>query len=201
MTNPQAYRHYSKHSYVTEVRNASCWRCMWPYVNFILFTCSTGRQGMTGATRGRGEDSVDSEGFAGQWWSIPCSGATINYVTANDQATKGFPKIGGSCPRSENKWPKSQRGRTVFLTCGHYRDARSAEMKHDVLGLEAGSGYSIKTLKCTGRQWIRKGRCNEQWRAGCLNRMSLTWRKGNLSGLSFLSSQELKWIWMMALSV
>lgn len=150
MTNPQAYGHYSKHSYVTEVRNASCWRCMWPYVNFILFTCSTGRQGMTGATRGRGEESVDSEGFAGQWWSIPCSGATINYVTANGQATKGFPKIGGSCPRPENKWPKSQRGRTVFLTCGHYRDARSAEMKHDVLGLEAGSGYSIKTLKCTG---------------------------------------------------
>lgn len=85
--------------------------------------------------RGQREESVDSEGFAGQWWSIPCSGATINYVTANSQATKGFPKIGGSCPRSENKWPKSQRERTVFLTCGHYGDARSAEMKHSVLWL------------------------------------------------------------------
>lgn len=83
--------------------------------------------------------SVQQRVSAGQWWKVHMSQCHHQLCENEWSGHKGVPKIGWNCPQSENKLPRFQYEKTVFLTYISMwpllGEARSTEMKHNMLRL------------------------------------------------------------------
>lgn len=96
------------------------------------FTCSGAGKASKGAKGRQGRRVYAQQRIsAGQWWKVHMLQCHHKLCENEWSGHKGVPKIGWNCPQSENKLPKFQYEKTVFLTCIFMwpllGEARSAE--------------------------------------------------------------------------